>query len=198
MIPGIRKLVTAPTVEPVSTAEAKTHLRVTSSAEDSYIATLIKAARLHVELTVLKRALVTQTWDLVLDAFPASSEIEIPYPPLQSITSISYITEAGETLTYAASNYLVDAESEPGRIKLKRTSSWPGDTLREISGVRIRFVAGYGLAAAVPEWAKQAILLYVGDLYENREDTLIAQGVTAIPLPYGAKSLLFPHRMELA
>ncbi|KQQ31994.1 hypothetical protein ASF61_16805 [Duganella sp. Leaf126] len=38
-----------------------------------------------------------------------------------------------------------------------------------------------------------AILLTLGDLYENREDAVV--GVSVAPLPRGAKDLLRPHRV---
>ncbi len=195
MIPGTLKLITEPTTEPVTLAEAKSHLRVVTSADDADITRYITAAREQVEL-ITRRALVTQTWELVLQAFPATDTIKLPKAPLQSVTSIKYTLLDGTVNTFDASNYLVDTVSQPGRIRLRYDKAWPGDELQEINGVVIRFVAGYGLAAAVPMWAKQAILLYVGDFYENREDTLIAQGVTSVPLPNGVESLIYGRRAD--
>lgn len=40
-----------------------------------------------------------------------------------------------------------------------------------------------------------AILLILGMLYENREDTVI--GETVVGLPNGARALLWPHRIGL-
>lgn len=195
MIPGMLKLITAPTEEPVTASEAKSHLRVVTTAEDTDIARYIQVARDQVEM-ITRRALVTQTWELVLQGFPASNTIKLPKAPLQSVTSIKYTSLAGVESTFAANNYLVDTVSQPGQIRLRHDKSWPGDDLQEINGVVIRFVAGYGAAAAVPVWAKQAILLYVGDLYENREDTLIAQGVSMMALPNGVASLISGRRVD--
>ena len=52
--------VTAPGVEPVSVTEAKAHLRVSGSSEDTYIGALIKVATEHAE-SYLNRRLVQQT-----------------------------------------------------------------------------------------------------------------------------------------
>ena len=60
---GRLKLITAPAEEPVSLTEAKTHLRVDTSADDTYIARLITSARAHVEEAILHRPLITQTWE---------------------------------------------------------------------------------------------------------------------------------------
>lgn len=191
------KLYSAPATEPVSVAEAKTHCRVDTSADDTYIGGLITTAREHVE-ELLGRALITQTWDMVLDAFPSVSEIKLPRPPLVSVTSITYTNSSNVASTFAAANYYVDTYAEPGRVKLMDGKSWPADTLRTLSGVVIRYQAGYGAAAAVPGWAKQAILLLVGDLYENREDTIIGSGISALPSFNGMMNLLYPRRISMA
>ena len=187
-------LFTAPAAEPVSVSEAKSHLRVDISDDDTLIGTLITAARVHVEQH-LKRALVTQTWELVLDGFPASPEIRLPMPPLASVTSISYTDKDGGAGSVSSGDYVVDIDREPGRIVLKNGKSWPSAVLKEAAGVRIKYVAGYGNAAAVPQPIKQAILLLVGTLYENREDTLVAQGVTVMRLPFGVEMLLYPYKV---
>ena len=70
---------------------------------------------------------------------------------------------------FAASNYFVDTDHEPGRINLEHGISWPAVTLRDINGLKIRFVAGYGDAATdVPQAAKEAITLYCAYRNENR------------------------------
>jgi len=186
-------LVTGPAVEPVTRNEAKAHLRVDISDDDTLIDGLITAARVHVEQH-LKRALVTQTWDLVLDGFPGR-EARLPLPPLASVTSVTYTDDEGGAGSVDAGEYVVDTDREPGRVVLKSGGTWPAVTLREAAGVRVRFVAGYGNAAAVPGPIKQAILLLVGTLYENREDTLVAQGVTVMRLPFGVQALLMPYRV---
>ena len=43
--------------------------------------------------------------------------------------------------------------------------------------------------------ARQAILLVIGSLYENREDVLVAQGVSIGVLPFGVVALLAPYRI---
>lgn len=184
-------LATAPAVEPVTTTEAKSQLRVDFTDDDTLIAALITAARQMVE-NITRRALVTQTWDLFLDAFPGERFIEIPLPPLQSITSVTYYDDADVVTTFASTSYYVDTKREPGRIVLRDDASWPSATLRGANGVAVRFVAGYGLAVAVPQAIKQATLLIVGDLYEHRENVSDERQLAA--LPYGAEYLLWPYR----
>src|ERR1035441_8272837 len=91
------KLYTPPSVEPVTLDEAKTHLKQDSSDDDLYISGLIAVARQYCE-EFQRRAYVTQTWELWLDQFPPydqvvnnfHSHIDIPFPPLASISSVKY------------------------------------------------------------------------------------------------------------
>ena len=183
-------LITAPTAEPVSTVEAKAHLRVDISDDDTLIDVLVAAAREDVEARSW-RALITQTWELVLDEWPSKSFIELPRPPLQSVTSVKYKDQDGSESTWAASNYIVDTDKEPGRVHLANGISWPTVSLYPTSGIRVRYVAGYGDDAAdVPRRYVQAIKLMVGHLYENREAVVVERGVNISNLPLGYAALL--------
>ena len=187
------KIYTQPTTEPVSLAEAKLHCKIDDTIDDTLIANLITTARETVE-GISRRALITQTWDLFLDEFPEGDEIEIPFPPLQSTgLSVQYTNQAGGApATFASTNYAVDIYSEPGRIKLVYGAAWPGETLYTLNGVKVRFVAGFGAAAAVPLKYKQAILLLVGHWYANREQ--VAGNVNLSEIPFGVMALLWLDR----
>jgi uncharacterized phiE125 gp8 family phage protein len=176
------KITTQPTSEPVSLEEAKEQLHITHNDEDSFIDGLIVAARIHCE-DVARRAFVTRSYTAFLDKWP-SWVFELPYPPMLGVTSIKYYDDlGGAAVTFSASNYIVDAHSEPGRVALKSTADWPSPTLREINGVEIIYTAGYGDAEDVPQNYKAAIKLYIGSLYENRESLTTAQGISVIPNP---------------
>jgi len=183
------KLVTAPAEEPVSLALAKAHLRVTASEEDALIQSLIIAARDQAE-TFTRRRFITQTWDLVLDCFPWW-RLELPNAPLQSVSSITYIDTAGGSQTLDAAKYLVDAKTDPGRLEPAYGEVWPTTRL-QMNAVTVRFVCGYGLAAAVPQPIKHAMLLLIGHLYQNREAIVV--GELPQELPLGVQSLLAPYR----
>jgi len=173
-----RILVTAPESEPVSISEAKAHLRVTFSDEDTYIDSLVKTARRQAE-KYCRRAFITQTWDLVLDGFPCGS-IEVPLPPLQSVTSITYVDTNGATQTLASGNYTVDTKSNPARITPAYGKVWP-TTQSHINVVTVRFVAGYGSSTDVPDDIGHALKLMIGHWYENREDTIAAADIKEVP-----------------
>lgn len=187
----ILRLVTAPTAEPVSLTETKLHLRVDVTADDALIERLITTAREYCEM-VTRRALVTQTWRLWLDTWP--DIVALPKSPLASVTTITYRNAAGIEATVPGSTYVVDADSDPGVVMLATGAAWPGVALYQVNPIAITFVAGYGNAAAVPTWAKQAILMLVGYWYENRESALIGQGFTRTDAPLATDALLMAHR----
>lgn len=184
-------IVTQPSVEPLTTAEAKAHLRVDSSTEDTLIDAYVTAARAYYEQAVW-RALVTQTWALRLEQWPEEG-IVLPKPPLQSVTSVVYTDSDGTSHTMPSSDYLVYAQ-DPGRLWLGYSASWPTATLRPGPSITITFVAGYGLAAAVPVLDKQAIRLLLGHFYENREEVVAVPGISLAQLPMAVQSIIYMRR----
>lgn len=181
-------IVTHPAVEPLTTAEAKTHLRVDGSTEDTLIAAYVTAARAFYEEATW-RALVTQTWALRLEAWPLGDCLPLPRPPLQSVTSIVYTDSDGTTTTMSSGDYTVYAQ-DPGRVWLGYGKSWPSATLRPGPSIVVTFVAGYGVAASVMEIDKQAIRLLLGHFYENREEVVAIPGISLAQLPLAAQSII--------
>jgi uncharacterized phiE125 gp8 family phage protein len=161
------KLHTAPTSEPVTASEAKAHLQVSTSDDDTLIAALIKAARMHVE-SYTNRQLMPATWELYLDEF-ASNVIRLEKSPSVAISHIRYTDTDGNAATATAGNYAIDIATEPARLAPTYDAAWPSTRAIE-NAVIVKFTAGYGSAALVPDAIKSAILLIVGFLYENRGD----------------------------
>ena len=168
---------TPPSVEPVSLLEVKLHLRLavdeTSATaynqEDDLLNALIKTAREKVE-QYTGRALLTQTKKMYLDRWPDGNSKAIPYPPLQTVTSVKYRPVDSEAYT-TFTDYEADIVSVPGRIVLKPNASWPSDVLHHLNPIEIIFTCGYGAtSASVPAAIRSAILLIVSDMYENRTD----------------------------
>lgn len=115
----IAKVYTEPAAEPVSTAEAKAHLRVSISDDDTYIGALITAARRMVEAQT-NRALITQVWDYYLDRWPVGDSFPLPFAPLQTVTGVYYTDTDDTTATMSATTeYQADTSQEPGRIVLR-------------------------------------------------------------------------------
>ena len=160
------RLQTAPTFEPVTLAEAKRHLRRGDVTEDdARISRLIPAARLHVE-TKTERAICTQTWKYLADAF-WTGVLYIPRPPLASVTSITYLDTSGDSQTASSSLYTVDTDSRPGRIYLAKDQTWP-TTYDVRHAVTVTYTCGEA-QASIPENVKLAVLLLVEHWYEADE-----------------------------
>lgn len=184
-------LTSPPAVEPVSLSEAKAHLRVDGTDEDALITALILAARRHVE-TWLARALITQSWRLVLDAWPDLSTVDLPLSPLQSVEAVETYDADDVATPLAASAYFVDTLSDPPRLVRISADAWPTPG-RPANGVEIRFTAGYGAAASnVPQPLRQALHLLIAHWFERREP-VPADGM-GTSVPFSVASLLAPYR----
>lgn len=181
---------TPPSVEPVTLAEAKLHLRVTHNLEDDLITSLIVAAREWAE-NQTRRRFVNTTQRLSYDEFP--DEFILPGGRTQSITSITYTDTNGATQTLATSVYTVITDSEPGRIVRAYNQLWPA-TRSIPNAVQVVQVAGYGSAASnVPDSIKAAMKLAIGNWFENRESTISGTIINEIPM--AAQALLDPFRI---
>ncbi|MGW8180403.1 MAG: head-tail connector protein [bacterium] len=160
-----RTLVTAPTEHPLSLSDLKEHLRVDGSDSDSELVSLLDEATNYVE-SMTGRRMITQTWKLVMDGFKDS--VVLPYPPLQSVSSITYQDASDATQTLASTNYTVDTDSEPARVAQSATGTYPS-TYDDLNAVTITFVCGYGGREDVPEELKRAIKLYAQWAYDMDE-----------------------------
>lgn len=162
--------------------------------EDDLISALITAAREYCE-GYTGRALATQTIEAYPPCFPRKNEIEIPYPPLQSVTSVKYTDSSGtETTMTADTDYIVDADSNVGRIVLPYAGTWPTATLYTVNPIKIRYVAGYYASNPIPKMIKQAMLLLIGHWYESREAVLIGQGTMSKKIEFAVDALLSMYR----
>ena len=156
------KIIIGPTAEPVTLDEVKLALSIDGTGRDTRITKLIKAAREQAEF-VMERAIMTQTLEVAIDAFPRC-EIEIPYPKLLSIVSVKYDDTAGAEQTLAANLYRIDNYKQPGYVFPANGTSWPS-TLAGANAVRVRYTAGYGPDATyVPERVKEWISVAVGSM----------------------------------
>lgn len=168
------RLITAPTVEPVSVETAKLFLRVDDTSDDALITSLIKAAREKGE-ELSRRAFITQTWEMTMDEWPHELEMDLLRPPLQSVTSVKYIDLDDVEHTVDSSTYYAVTKREPGELVFKSLES---TSLRREGAITVRYVAGYGDAAShVPERIKSAILSLVAYWYENRESQSVPNDI---------------------
>lgn len=160
------KVTTGPASEPLTVSEVKDYLKVDSSADDTLIGTLITAARQWVEnhcaIALLPQTAI-QIWGTL------GGEMNLALSPLRSVSAITYLDAGGTQQTLAASVYSVDSISTPARVNLAYGQTWPStyDTTNAASAI---FTAGYDAASAVPAAIKQALMLTIADMYDNRTD----------------------------
>lgn len=159
--------VSGPSVTPVSVSEAKLHLRVDNTVEDTLIEGLIGAAVAHLDgLGVLGRAIITQSWATWVGNAPGC--VRLPVGPFQSLTSVEYYDTDNAFQTATLSDYETRLDGDFVIVQPKSGFSWPGAYSRQ-DAIKITYVAGYGDAGTdVPQSIRQAILLLVGHWYENR------------------------------
>lgn len=177
------EVVTAPATFPVSTSEAKAHLRVTHSDEDTYIGTLIQAATKYIE-QYTGRSFEERTLRLYLDKF--SPSIQLPRGPVTAVTSVQYIDTDGVLQTVASSVYTTDLISDPQWIVRLQDEVWP-TTQDVINAVRVNYTAGETSPADI----KHAVLLLVGKWYDKRED---GSSMSGLPANHEVFHLLENHR----
>jgi len=180
----------APAVEPVTLAEAKTHCRIDTADEDAYVSALITTAREYIE-EVLDVSMISQTWEARYDVFPLW-EIILPRAPMASGTvTVIYRDEAGQnqTITSAAGAFQTDHNIVPGRIYPLYEDVWPAVRGDENS-VTVRYPAGYGATgASVPSILRHAILLLVAHWFEMRQPVVTGYS-QVLPVPQTFETLL--------
>lgn len=165
-----------PDSEPVTLEEAKNFLEYTGTSKNQFITTLIKTARNICE-SYSGLSFVTQIREVKLDYFPCKKiYIEIPYGPVQAITSFTYINEDGDTIELVEdTDFKLDKHSRITRLyplEDGEISDWPSDVKLIPHPITIEYQAGYDDVSyePLPPQIKQAILQQVASMFENRQD----------------------------
>jgi uncharacterized phiE125 gp8 family phage protein len=178
----------------MTTAQAKVHLRVVDDEDDTYIDTIIKTSRHHLE-TATRRQFISATYALKLDSFPgACSPLMLPKPPLQSVTSVSYEDSAGATQTLSTGSYQVVTDTDPGYLIPEPGETWPVTETDREEAVTVTYIAGYGDDSTdMPDALIHANKLMVGQFYEYREPVVV--GTITAELPMTVKALISDYKM---
>ena len=175
-----------------TTAEAKDFLKVDTTADDTLIDNLIKAATQSCEEYTNQYfldTLVTQYSDNWLEVY------RLYKSPVSTLTHIKYYDSSDTLQTLAASNYILDNVSKPARIGLAVDGELP--TLADrINAVEVKYTVGYGENSTdVPDGIKQAVLFTIGNWYENRQTVIT--GRTATELPLSSQYLLNQYKIQV-
>ena len=179
------RVITAPSVEPVSRAEAKLWIREDGTDQDSMVDLLIQSMREYAE-NLTGRAFVQRTLEATFECFPPDSVIVLPCAPLVSVAWVKYYNYAGTLTTVDAADYEVDAYSQPGRVQPVYLKYWE-PTRNVFNAVQVRYDAGYAPTSSptdyrekVPASLKLWMHARLGTLYDNREQ-LMQSNQVAIP-----------------
>jgi hypothetical protein len=184
-------IVTPPTVEPVTADELRAHLAETvdglpyDQADD-----LIATAREMIEETT-GIAMISQTWRLALDCWPAHRAewwdgvrqgaiadingapdfVYLPRYPLASIDAVTVYDEASTAASVVvADTFDIDTYQKPGRMVLRSGATWP-IALRGSNAIEIDYIAGFGAtAASVPPTLRRAVKQVAAYLYSHTGD----------------------------
>jgi len=182
---------TDPAVEPVSVEEMRAHLRLNDSAEDGSLLGFLKAARTHIEQAT-RRALISQSWRLYLDGWPAGRVVRLPVSPVQSVDQITLYDTDGNASQLAPADWQLDRSAQPERVKIRLGAGLANSAMM---AAEIDFTAGFGASAAmVPEDFRQAVRLLAGHWFEHRE---AGTDLAVASLPQGLDRLLSTIRVPL-
>lgn len=195
-------VVAGESVEVVTTTQIKTNLRIASSdsTHDTQIG-VCKDASISVAKEYLQKSLMNRTLKLSLDNIPFSDSVlpdkdgittgpfleyrqrsvNLPFSPLQSVTSVKTFDDSDNATTMASTRYYVDTSSEYGKVVLRTGETWD-DMLRVANAIEITYVAGYGsVATSVPAGIRQGIIVLASHYFENPEMTIRGENVATIP-----------------
>lgn len=181
------------TVVDLASVKAQCRLAPDQTDEDDYLVSVLIPAIVDRAEASTRRALRgPQTWELTLEEFPREGYIELPKPPLVSVSSISYVDTGGVTRTLTGAQYLTQAPAGPrcrrGRVGLPFATIWP-ITIRQLGAVTVRFVAGYVDPLPIPGLLVSGMLMDAGTLFETRESVLTGLRAMAIPIPFSTKEI---------
>lgn len=166
-------VITTPAITyPITVSEVKEQTIIDSgfTADDTLIEAMIKAATGYAE-AYCRRKFITATITEYYNAFPVSSKgFELSFKAI-AVNSVKYKDSDNTEQTWAAANYQADLFATPTEIREAYNKTYPL-TYNELNTVYVEYTTGYGAAAAVPQEIKQALLLMVADMYENRTDSI--------------------------
>ena len=180
---------------PITVAEAQSHLRLgTLDADETLDLELMITTATEYASDFCNRPFYNKTVTVYCDSFPVSARgsLVVHTTPdtdptvtyydtdhtLQTLTSVRTVTIGGRTTLYPAFG-----------------ASWPADCCNEPSNISIVSDTD---TSAIPSAVKSAVLLLVGDLYENRENSVVGSGLVSTPVVLTAEKLLYPYKTRIA
>ena len=183
--------------EPVSLEDIYTFLRLDtdgsppSHPDDDMLRSFITAAREKVEQVTRRTLTVGSTLKAIYSRFPVykvymggtgffdddfeyrNDAIELPRPPINSVSSVQYYDEDNVLRTFSTSNWFLVNESFTAKVVLVDGYTWPS-TFRRDDALQITFTSGYEpigspnpATNSIPELIKVAIMVEVQLMYDE-------------------------------
>jgi len=192
-VTAIRRTV-APSVTPISLAEVKAHMRVSGADDDTVITGMIGAAVAMVDGEgTLGRAMITQTWAQWVSQSPGW--VRLSMSPFQALVSVEFYDAAGALQTATLDHFETRLHGDFVICKPKEDREWPTADTRQ-DAIKITYRAGFGDAGTdVPDGIRHALLMIIGNFYENRESV---SATSFVPVPMAVEMLLNNERVGWA
>tara|TARA_Y100000310_G_C20701393_1_gene830269 strand:- start:2876 stop:3454 length:579 start_codon:yes stop_codon:yes gene_type:complete len=178
-----------PTTEPVTLAEAKEQLRFDGTEEDDYITGLISVARDYIE-KFCNRYWASADAILTFDFFPVgSTPFDLNWPDISVLNTVTYRDTDNAEQTISTGLY-IDSDLR----QMYSAADWPLDETSVKVNVTMGPDAGASPAETIPPAIKQAILLVITDLYNNRATVTTMQTYEN----EAVSNLAHPYRTQLS
>lgn len=175
----------------ITTSEAKEHLKVDTTADDTLIGNLITAAVQSAQIYTNRFFLISQ----IIQYGDKWEDIKVLFKSkVASVISVKYYDSDNTLQTLSTDVWLADTKHQPARIGLKPNQDFP-QLADRINAIEVTYKVGYGENANdVPQGIKQAVLLTIGNWYQNRQDVVV--GRIATELPKSAQYLLEQYKVQ--
>lgn len=198
-------VVSVATGEVVSLEEIRQYVQVPEASDNALLQSLRDAAVAQTQEET-RRKLLTHTVRLWLDRFPRLSDqtpsdrtrlgtdIILPFPPLKTVTEITYIDSDGVKQTIDAADYLVDTANEPGRVRLAEGCQWPMPRLIGTADhpwpVKVEFTCGFGtLSTQIPATYRTIVKAYI-KLWFDMPNPVENSGAQPVIMPMHTQSMI--------
>ena len=155
------KILTDASSTPISLADAKAHLFIYDTSEDTYIQSILLVAQQMVAQYLGE--FITST-EVRVDV-GGFGNIGLPHRFVESITKVEYYNTSDTATTIAASNYVLDDSANGSFIRFKSSFQSPELSQNYMYPIRITYNAGM---TVVPETILQAMKITLGELYQSR------------------------------
>tara|TARA_R100001163_G_C5068278_1_gene208289 strand:+ start:4321 stop:4893 length:573 start_codon:yes stop_codon:yes gene_type:complete len=161
----------------VSTADLKTHCRISTSEDDTYLEALESAARQTVEefcnIFLLETSVTQYGFELIDTRVLFKSPI---YGG--SSTRAFYVYKSGAWTSQSDVEFIT--ESEPARVYTENANlDEPDSDIKQ--KYKVTYKVGYDSVSDIPNPLIQAIKIMVATMYENRQSVIVGKTVSEIP-----------------